>query len=57
MKKVCVTGGAGYIGSWLVMRLLQRGYTVHVTSRNLSRFLPSTRCSIITWFSTVMIFE
>ncbi|GJU04069.1 cinnamoyl-CoA reductase 1-like protein [Tanacetum coccineum] len=27
-KIVCVTGGSGYIASWLVKFLLQRGYTV-----------------------------
>lgn len=33
--KVCVTGGGGYIGSALVHSLLQNGYTVHATLRNL----------------------
>ncbi|KAG2723368.1 hypothetical protein I3760_02G167600 [Carya illinoinensis] len=31
---VCVTGGTGYIGSWLIMRLLERGYTVRTTMRS-----------------------
>lgn len=30
-KVVCVTGGSGAIGSWLVHLLLDRGYTVHAT--------------------------
>ncbi|CAL9773221.1 unnamed protein product [Musa acuminata subsp. burmannicoides] len=33
---VCVTGGSGYIGSGLVKKLLQRGYHVHATVRNLA---------------------
>ncbi|XP_020102660.1 dihydroflavonol 4-reductase isoform X5 [Ananas comosus] len=31
---VCVTGATGYIGSWLVRSLLQRGYRVHATARD-----------------------
>lgn len=31
---VCVTGGTGYVASWLIMRLLQRGYKVHTTIRS-----------------------
>ncbi|OMO80529.1 NAD-dependent epimerase/dehydratase [Corchorus capsularis] len=30
----CVTGTTGYIGSWLVKLLLERGYRVHATVRN-----------------------
>ncbi|KAG7992787.1 hypothetical protein I3843_02G145300 [Carya illinoinensis] len=32
--EVCVTGGTGYIGSWLIMRLLERGYSVRTTIRS-----------------------
>lgn len=32
--KVCVTGASGFIGSWLVMRLLERGYVVRATVRD-----------------------
>ncbi|KAH6833299.1 hypothetical protein C2S53_002398 [Perilla frutescens var. hirtella] len=32
--RVCVTGGTGYVGSWLVMRLLQHGYSVNTTVRS-----------------------
>ncbi|KAJ4701972.1 Dihydroflavonol 4-reductase [Melia azedarach] len=31
---VCVTGASGFIGSWLVMRLLERGYSVRATVRD-----------------------
>ncbi|KAK9015892.1 hypothetical protein V6N11_006982 [Hibiscus sabdariffa] len=30
---VCVTGGTGFIASWLIRRLLQEGYSVHTTVR------------------------
>ncbi|KMT14530.1 hypothetical protein BVRB_4g073000 [Beta vulgaris subsp. vulgaris] len=33
-KTVCVTGASGYIASWLVKLLLQRGYTVKATVRD-----------------------
>lgn len=33
---VCVTGGSGFIGSWLVSLLLHRGYTVHATVKDLN---------------------
>lgn len=38
-KVVCVTGASGYIASWLVKLLLQRGYVVKATVRDLSLFL------------------
>nr|GLL26299.1 dihydroflavonol 4-reductase-like [Ipomoea trifida] len=31
---VCVTGASGFVGSWLVMKLLQQGYIVHATVRD-----------------------
>ncbi|KAK3031103.1 hypothetical protein RJ639_036843, partial [Escallonia herrerae] len=34
-KVVCVTGASGYIASWLVKLLLDRGYTVKATVRSL----------------------
>ncbi|GFY90479.1 NAD(P)-binding Rossmann-fold superfamily protein [Actinidia rufa] len=35
-KVVCVTGASGYIASWLVKLLLDRGYAVKATVRSLS---------------------
>ncbi|KMT14531.1 hypothetical protein BVRB_4g073010 [Beta vulgaris subsp. vulgaris] len=35
-KVVCVTGASGYIASWLVKLLLQRGYIVKATVRDLN---------------------
>ncbi|CAN4110314.1 unnamed protein product [Withania somnifera] len=35
-KTVCVTGASGFIASWIVKLLLQRGYTVNATVRDLN---------------------
>ncbi|KAJ4726164.1 Dihydroflavonol 4-reductase [Melia azedarach] len=40
-KTFCVTGATGYIGSWLVKTLLQRGYIVHATVRDPAKCLHS----------------
>ncbi|KAL9298408.1 hypothetical protein ACSQ67_024304 [Phaseolus vulgaris] len=32
--RVCVTGGTGFIGSWIIKTLLQDGYSVNTTVRN-----------------------
>ena len=34
---VLVTGGTGYLARWCIHELLERGYTVHATIRDLSR--------------------
>ncbi|KAG2698575.1 hypothetical protein I3760_07G157300 [Carya illinoinensis] len=33
-ETVCVTGASGFIGSWLIMRLLEHGYNVRATVRD-----------------------
>ncbi|XP_047983021.1 vestitone reductase-like [Salvia hispanica] len=32
-KRVCVTGGTGFLGSWTIKRLLEDGYSVNATVR------------------------
>ncbi|XP_077245141.1 noscapine synthase SDR1-like [Tasmannia lanceolata] len=39
---VCVTGGGGYLASWLIMRLLQHGYSVRTTVRPDPKFKEDT---------------
>ena len=36
---ICATGAAGFIGSWLIMHLLERGYTVRATMRDTGGFI------------------
>lgn len=36
---VCVTGAAGFIGSWLIKRLLEHGYVVRATIRDPGLFI------------------
>jgi len=36
-KTVLVTGGSGYLGGWCIVELLERGYAVRTTVRDLSR--------------------
>jgi nucleoside-diphosphate-sugar epimerase len=42
---VLVTGGNGYVAGWCIVELLNRGYTVRTTVRNLSKE-PTVRSSI-----------
>lgn len=54
---VCVTGASGFVGSWLVMRFLERGYIVRATVRdpgNLDKVkhlleLPKAKTSLTLW--------
>ena len=36
-QSVLVTGGSGYVGGWMIVALLQRGYRVRTTLRHLAR--------------------
>ena len=36
-QAVLVTGGSGYVGAWMIVALLGRGYRVRATLRSLAR--------------------
>ncbi|MBS0331470.1 MAG: NAD-dependent epimerase/dehydratase family protein, partial [Proteobacteria bacterium] len=44
-ETVLVTGGSGYIGGWCVATLLQKGYVVRTSVRDLSKE-PAARAAI-----------
>jgi nucleoside-diphosphate-sugar epimerase len=48
-KIACVTGASGYIASWLVKFLLQRGYAVRASVRDPSQYSLSLSlpCNLI----------
>jgi len=52
---VCVTGASGYIASWVVKLLLERGYTVKATVRDPSMCFFFVFCSFC--FRSVIIFR
>ena len=45
-RRVCVTGAAGYIATWLVRKLLERGCAVHATLRNLRKRMQPVDLSV-----------
>ena len=57
-KTVCVTGASGYIASWLVKLLLQRGYTVKATVRDPSLFslFPFLLCYLFFLLNFVLLY-
>jgi nucleoside-diphosphate-sugar epimerase len=36
---ICVTGGSGFLASWVVKMLLEKGFTVHATTRKMKKAL------------------
>jgi nucleoside-diphosphate-sugar epimerase len=44
-RTVLVTGGSGFLGGWCVIELLQRGYTVRTTVRDLAKE-PQVRAAV-----------
>ena len=37
MGPICVTGGSGFLGSWCVSQLLEKGYVVNTTVRSMEK--------------------
>jgi nucleoside-diphosphate-sugar epimerase len=55
-KIVCVTGASGYIASWLVKFLLQRGYTVKASVRFPSQYSFVSVSIIVESLSSINVF-
>lgn len=53
---VCVTGGSGFIGSWVVCLLLRRGYIVHATVQDISLSNASSPFMVFIYLFTSLIF-
>lgn len=54
MRNILITGGAGFIGSNVALRLLQKGYHVTVLD-NLSKQIPW--CQPRDYFSFVFVYQ
>jgi UDP-glucose 4-epimerase len=51
--KILVSGGAGYIGSWLTKLLLEQGHTVGVITRNQNNFTELYKYKISLYISDI----
>ena len=56
-KVVCVTGASGYIASWLVKFLLQRGYTVKASVRDPSQYQANSLSLSFSHCTNVVLFD
>ena len=56
-KPVLVTGGNGYVGSWVVHKLLDKGLTVHVTVRDIKSNIKKVRLLNISSIAGISYFK
>ena len=36
-KTICVTGGSGFLASWIIQKLIHKGFNVHATTRRMEK--------------------